>query len=61
MEYTFDNRCSDCKYDKDGKCTHEHAMYCQHCELWTPKAEQALKGDKDINVLCKTEKGGEQG
>ena len=22
MEYTFDNRCSDCKYFKDGKCTH---------------------------------------
>lgn len=36
MEYTFDKRCSDCKYFKDGKCIHPHSMYCQHCELWTP-------------------------
>ena len=37
MEYTFDNRCSDCKYIKDGKCTHPYSIYCQNCELWTPK------------------------
>lgn len=29
--------------------------------LTREEAERALKGDKDINVLCKTEKGGEQG
>ncbi len=34
--YTFNKECSDCKYYKNGKCTHEHADYCQHCELWTP-------------------------
>lgn len=28
--------------------------------LTREEAEQTLKGDKDINVLCKTEKGGEQ-
>lgn len=27
--------------------------------LTREEAERALKGDKDINVLCKTEKGGE--
>lgn len=27
--------------------------------LTREEAEQSLKGDKDINVLCKTEKGGE--
>ena len=30
------NPCLDCKYYKKGKCTHEHADYCQQCELWTP-------------------------
>lgn len=29
--------------------------------LTREEAEKALKGGKDINVLCKTEKGGEQG
>lgn len=29
--------------------------------LTREEAEQTVKGDKDINVLCKTDKGGEQG
>lgn len=29
--------CVDCKYFKDLKCIHEHAMHCKYCELWTPK------------------------
>ena len=37
MKYTFDKRCSDCKFFKDGKCTHPHSMYCHHCEFWAPK------------------------
>ena len=44
--WTLKKECEDCKYCIDGKCTHPHSMYCEHCELWTPKdeAEQALKG-----------------
>ncbi len=47
MEYTFDNRCSNCKYFKDGKCTHPHSMYCQHCELWTPKWFEKMRKEDE--------------
>jgi hypothetical protein len=37
MNWTFKPECSDCKYCEDAQCTHPHYMYCEHCELWTPK------------------------
>lgn len=37
MCWTFRKECSDCKYHVEGKCNHPHSMYCEHCELWTPK------------------------
>lgn len=36
MEFTFRQECSACKYHEDGLCIHPHALYCEHCELWTP-------------------------
>lgn len=36
MCWTFKEECTDCKYFKDGQCTNPYAMYCEHCELWTP-------------------------
>lgn len=47
MEYTFDNRCANCKYFKDEKCTHPRSMYCQHCELWTPKWFEKMRKEDD--------------
>ena len=37
MNWAFKRECSDCKYYNNGECTHPHYMYCEHCELWTPK------------------------
>lgn len=37
MNWAFKQECSDCKYYNSGECTHPHYMYCEHCELWTPK------------------------
>ena len=37
MHLLFYENCTGCKYDVDGKCTHPYSMYCEHCELWTPK------------------------
>ena len=36
MCWTFKKECLDCKYYKSGKCIHQHYMYCEHSELWTP-------------------------
>ena len=37
VNWTFKKECSDCKYYKDGQCTHPCCMYCEHCELWAPE------------------------
>lgn len=31
------NKCEDCKYYINNKCTHPYSTCCKHCELWTPK------------------------
>lgn len=45
MMWTFNKVCSDCKYCVDSICTHPNGMYCEHCELWTPKRDGKGEGE----------------
>ena len=52
MNWAFKQECSDCKYYNSGECTHPHYMYCEHCELWTPKWHDCKHYDRELGC-CK--------
>lgn len=55
MNWAFKQECSDCKYynSGSGECTHPHYMYCEHCELWTPKWNNDCKHYEGELGCCK--------
>lgn len=57
--WAFDGRCADCKYCIDGECTNEHAVYCQHCELWTLKQIDGKRKENEESEKDYKRRGGE--